>query len=84
VERGEVPGAESSVTKLQWSETHQDMGELFADLAGLGSMVGDTAAALGISGAQQGYLWSRAETLYGGSSQVQRNIIAERLLNLPR
>jgi alkylation response protein AidB-like acyl-CoA dehydrogenase len=84
VERGDVLGAESSVTKLQWSETHQDMGELFADLSGLGSMVGDPATALGISFAQQRYLWSRAETLYGGSSQVQRNIIAERLLNLPR
>ncbi len=84
VERGDVLGAESSVTKLQWSETHQDMGELFADLSGLGSMVGDPGTALGISFAQQRYLWSRAETLYGGSSQVQRNIIAERLLNLPR
>lgn len=84
VERGEALGAESSVTKLHWSETHQDMGELFADLSGLGSMVGEPAAALGISARQQQYLWSRAETIYGGSSQVQRNIIAERLLNLPR
>lgn len=84
VERGEALGAESSVTKLHWSETHQDMGELFADLSGLGSMVGEPSAALGISARQQQYLWSRAETIYGGSSQVQRNIIAERLLNLPR
>jgi hypothetical protein len=84
VERGEALGAESSVTKLQWSETHQDMGELFADLSGLASMIGEPAAALGISARQQQYLWSRAETIYGGSSQVQRNIIAERLLNLPR
>jgi alkylation response protein AidB-like acyl-CoA dehydrogenase len=83
-ERGEALGAESSVTKLHWSETHQDMGELFADLSGLGSMVGEPAATLGISAPAQQYLWSRAETIYGGSSQVQRNIIAERLLNLPR
>jgi alkylation response protein AidB-like acyl-CoA dehydrogenase len=80
VEQGKELGAASSMTKLQWSETHQDIGELFADVAGLGHQVsGD-----GVDDLQRSYLWSRSETIWGGSSQVQRNIVAERLLGLPR
>jgi alkylation response protein AidB-like acyl-CoA dehydrogenase len=33
---------------------------------------------------QEMFLWSRSETIWGGSSQVQRNIVAERVLGLPR
>jgi alkylation response protein AidB-like acyl-CoA dehydrogenase len=86
VERGEELGSESSMTKLQWSETHQDMGELYMDVLGP-----DGWTALGYDPAfaelfplQEQALWSRSETIWGGSSQVQRNIVAERVLGLPR
>jgi alkylation response protein AidB-like acyl-CoA dehydrogenase len=83
-ERGRDLGAESSVTKLQWSETHQDIGELFTDVAGLEHQVGDPHARLGLTPLQLSFLWSRSETLWGGTSQIQRNIVAEWLLGLPR
>jgi alkylation response protein AidB-like acyl-CoA dehydrogenase len=84
VEQGVDLGVESSLTKLQWSETHQDMWEVAMDLLGEESQVGSSETRLGVTPFQQAYLRSRAETIYGGSSQVQRNIIAERILNLPR
>jgi alkylation response protein AidB-like acyl-CoA dehydrogenase len=84
VEQGNDLGAQSSVTKLQWSEAHQDIGELFADVTGMRSQVGDPTAPLGLDPLQLSYLWSRSETIWGGSSQVQRNIVAERVLGLPR
>ncbi len=81
VEQGRELGATASVTKLQWSETHRGIGDLFTDVAGLHHQVGDapTEAAL-----RQSYLWSISETIWGGTSQIQRNIVAERLLGLPR
>ncbi|HEY3631689.1 MAG TPA: acyl-CoA dehydrogenase family protein [Jatrophihabitantaceae bacterium] len=77
VEQGRELGAAASLTKLQWSETHQDIGELFTDVAGLAHQVEEPAL-------QQSFLWSRSETIWGGTSQIQRNIVAERLLGLPR
>jgi alkylation response protein AidB-like acyl-CoA dehydrogenase len=79
VEQGKELGAASSMTKLQWSETHQGVGELFADVAGSSHQVAD-----GYSDLQHSFLWSRSETIWGGSSQVQRNIVAELVLGLPR
>lgn len=84
VEEGHDLGPESSVTKLQWSETHQDMYELYTDLVGGDSVIGDVTTTLRIRSMQQRWFWSLAETIYGGSSQVQRNIVAERILGLPR
>ena len=82
VEQGQELGAASSMTKLQWSETHQDIGELFTDVAGLHHQVsGDD---LGAEDLQASFLWSRSETIWGGSSQVQRNIVSELVLGLPR
>jgi alkylation response protein AidB-like acyl-CoA dehydrogenase len=84
VQRNEDLGPESSITKLQWSETHQDLYEVAVDVLGEASLLGDESATLGLTPIQHRYLWSRAGTIYGGSSQVQRNIIAERVLGLPR
>jgi alkylation response protein AidB-like acyl-CoA dehydrogenase len=80
VEQGKELGAASSMTKLQWSETHQDIGELFTDVAGIAHQITDD----GVDELQRSFLWSRSETIWGGSSQVQRNIVAERVLGLPR
>ena len=87
VERGEELGFESSMTKLQWSETHQDIGEVYMDVAGPDGWT--TRATDGSKGhelypLQESALWSRSETIWGGSSQVQRNIVAEHVLGLPR
>ncbi len=69
---GEQPGPESSVTKLQWSAMSQRMSELWSRLAP------DDAAA-----ARQ-FLWSKAASIAGGTSEIQRTIIGERTLGLPR
>ena len=81
VEQGRELGFEASMTKLQWSETHQDLGELYLDVAELSGQEthGEALAPL-----QMSALWSRSETIWGGSSQVQRNVVAERVLGLPR
>lgn len=86
VEQGLDLGAEASLTKLQWSETHQDLGELFADVAGPAHQVTDDLGTgdVDLAELQRSFLWSRSETIWGGSSQVQRNVVAEHLLGLPR
>ena len=69
------PGA--SISKLFWASWHRAMGELAMEVAGAAAMV-DGAADL-----QQVFLFSRADTIYGGSNEIQRNIIGERVLGLP-
>jgi alkylation response protein AidB-like acyl-CoA dehydrogenase len=82
VEQGKELGAASSMTKLQWSETHQDIGELFTDVAGVAHQTPDAADDL--DDLLASFLWSRSETIWGGSSQVQKNIVADLVLGLPR
>jgi alkylation response protein AidB-like acyl-CoA dehydrogenase len=81
VEQGRELGFEASMTKLQWSETHQDLGELYLDVAELS---GQETSGEDLDPLQMSALWSRSETIWGGSSQVQRNVVAERVLGLPR
>ncbi len=70
----------ASVSKLLWANWHCDLGELAMDVVGDPGLVhdGDLDAFARL------YLFSRADTIYGGSNEVQRNIIAERVLGLPR
>jgi alkylation response protein AidB-like acyl-CoA dehydrogenase len=87
VERGEELGSESSITKLQWSETHQDLGELASDVYGSDGLTvrsNDGSTGQELFSWQEAAIWARSETIWGGSSQVQRNIVAERMLGLPR
>jgi alkylation response protein AidB-like acyl-CoA dehydrogenase len=83
IARHGTPGPESSAGKLQWSTWHQEMGELAADLLGP-----DVTLRIGeddrFADLQHSFLFSRADTIYAGSSEVQRNIIGERVLGLPR
>ncbi len=58
VEQGQELGAASSMTKLQWSETHQDIGELFTDVAGIAHQV--SGSELDIDELQAAFLWSRS------------------------
>lgn len=73
-------GAEASVLKVLWSRWHRDLGELAMDVRGAASMV----SAQDLDAWQRLFLFSRADTIYGGSDEIQRNIIATRALGLPR
>jgi len=77
-----TPGADN-VAKLVWSGWHRRLGELAMEVAGAGSL---TAAgeSYDLDRWQCLFLFSRADTLYGGSDEIQRNIIAERVLGLPK
>ncbi|MCF3134364.1 acyl-CoA dehydrogenase family protein [Streptomyces olivochromogenes] len=81
------PGA-PSVAKLLWAGWHQRLGELAVLVRGAAAGVGPADwspdAPYGLDTAQHLLLFSRADTIYGGSDQVQRTIIAERVLGLPR
>jgi alkylation response protein AidB-like acyl-CoA dehydrogenase len=84
VEQGHDLGFEASLTKLQWSETFQDLWEVFDDLLGPDATLREPVAGLDLSALHAQAMWSRSVTIWGGSSQVQRNIVAERVLGLPR
>ncbi len=79
--RGEVT-RETSIGKLFWAGLHRRMGELAMDIRGPWSQIGD-ALPYDLSLAQRMFLYTRADTIYGGSNQIQRNIIGERVLGLP-
>jgi alkylation response protein AidB-like acyl-CoA dehydrogenase len=76
-------GAEASVLKLLWSRWHQQLGELAMEVRGAPSMVA-RGAPYDLDDWQRLFLFSRADTIYGGSDEIQRNIIAGRALGLPR
>jgi alkylation response protein AidB-like acyl-CoA dehydrogenase len=79
---GTAPGTEASISKLLWATWHQRLGELAVDVAGPAATL--TGPDYGLSDAQRLFLHTRADTIYGGSNEIQRNIIAERGLGLPR
>lgn len=74
-------GVEASVSKLMWAPWHQQLGELAMAVQGAGSTLVDGPH---LSPLQNLFLFTRSDTLYGGSNEVQRNIIAERHWGLPR
>lgn len=76
----EQPG-QDNVSKLLWANWHRELGEIAMDIEG---MAGLTLKDGDFDEWQRLYLFSRADTIYGGSNEVQRNIIAERVLGLPR
>ncbi|MGW4210763.1 acyl-CoA dehydrogenase family protein [Lentzea sp. NPDC004789] len=71
------PGPEASVLKLFWGGWHRRLGELAMESLGPESMLDGSEW-------QRMFLFSRAETIYGGSDEIQREIIAHRILGLPR
>jgi alkylation response protein AidB-like acyl-CoA dehydrogenase len=81
---GELDRA-AMILKLHWSNWHRDLGELAMDVLGARGLYAstdphdnDTLAKL-----QRLYLFSRADTIYAGSNEIQRNLIGERALGLP-
>jgi alkylation response protein AidB-like acyl-CoA dehydrogenase len=84
MEAGNAPGPESSIEKLLWSEHAQRQSEIALDLLGPIAQLDSRAPHARTSHDwNYEYLWNRAGTIYSGSSEVQRNIIAKRVLNLP-
>ncbi|HTO58150.1 MAG TPA: acyl-CoA dehydrogenase family protein [Pseudomonadales bacterium] len=78
------PGAESSIEKILGSETDQRLQEVaMAVLGPFGTTVGDHRAPTAET-IEREYLYSRSETIMGGTSEIQRNVIAQRILGLPR
>jgi alkylation response protein AidB-like acyl-CoA dehydrogenase len=93
LQKGEAPGAAASITKLSYSEFEKRYHELAQEILGPWgqAMAPETAAFAGIdtSSGEPGtwataFLWSRAGTIYAGSSEIQKNIIGERVLGLPK
>ena len=78
-----TPGPEASISKLAWAPWHQRLGELAMDVQGVASLLG-TAPPYELTTEQALFLFTRADTIYGGSNEIQRNIIGERALGLPR
>jgi alkylation response protein AidB-like acyl-CoA dehydrogenase len=93
---GEHPGPDAAITKLYWSEYHQRVAELAVDILGAEAMTptgrwpsnalqADDPGAPNDSASWVGTFYnSRAGTIYAGTSQIQRNIIGEMILGLPK
>ena len=79
------PGPEGSILKLFWSELEQRLMDTACAVLGPHANVvrGDPRAAAHGFWARE-LLWTRSATIYAGTSEVQRNIIAQRVLGLPR
>ncbi|WP_141576581.1 acyl-CoA dehydrogenase family protein [Actinomadura sp. WMMA1423] len=80
---GSTGPMQASVSKLLWANWHRDLGELAMQVAGAASLVVERAP-YELDDLQRLFLHSRADTIYGGSNEIQRNILAERVLGLPR
>ena len=82
---GQAPGPEASLTKLYWSEMDKRIQETAVALEGpYGALAPGSPWSVEEGRWQYGWMWAQAETIYAGSSEIQRNIIAERVLGLPR
>ncbi|HVQ92938.1 MAG TPA: acyl-CoA dehydrogenase family protein [Mycobacteriales bacterium] len=79
---GTSPGTEANIAKLLWASWHQRLGELAVEVAGADAT--QTGPGYDLTDAQRLFLYTRADTIYGGSNEIQRNVIAERHLGLPR
>ncbi|MEI8238235.1 MAG: acyl-CoA dehydrogenase family protein [Actinomycetota bacterium] len=88
-----------ATNKMYWSEMHKAAMELMLDIAGPNSMLIDASAGSGswpgtarekrregypVSAMMSAFFFSRSETIWGGTSQIQRNIVGERVLGLPK
>lgn len=77
---GQAPGPEGNVSKLLSGEHHQRVADLALELAGPQAALGDGRD----SGIAHALLWTRMLTIGGGTAEIVRNQIAERILGLPR
>jgi alkylation response protein AidB-like acyl-CoA dehydrogenase len=75
-------GPEASISKLHWSSWHRALGELAMDVLGPAAEL-TGGFPYDLTDAQRMFLFTRADTIYGGSNQIQRNVLGERVLGLP-
>jgi alkylation response protein AidB-like acyl-CoA dehydrogenase len=80
--QGGHPGPESSIIKLYWANWHRSFGELMMDLVGADALLAPAEGP--VAEMQLSFLNARAETIYGGANEIQRNIVGERVLGLPK
>ena len=69
-------------SKLYWANWHRDAGELMIEILGADGLV--VGEGYELHAMQHIFLNSRAETIYGGANEIQRNIVGERVLGLPK
>jgi alkylation response protein AidB-like acyl-CoA dehydrogenase len=79
---GPVAPPEASIIKLYWATWHRRLGELAMDVLGPAALVLE-GPPYELDQFQRTFLFSRSETIYGGSNEIQKNIIGERVLGLP-
>ncbi len=78
-------GSEASINKIFWSELDVHMHETALALLGArGELLPEAPGATGVGDWLDGYLFSLSGPIYAGTNEIQRNVIAERILNLPR
>jgi alkylation response protein AidB-like acyl-CoA dehydrogenase len=83
--RGIEPGPETSIVKLAWTDMTQRLSATAVDVTGDAAPLWRGARDLPADGRwQRQWLWSAAASIAGGTSEVQKNIVAERMLGLPR
>ena len=80
---GHQPGPEGSITKLFQAEYNQRLQNLAVDILGARSMAWPSTDEQ-TAPAVRGFLRSRANTIEGGTSEIMRNILGERVLGLPK
>jgi len=78
-----VPGPEASISKLFWGQWHSDLGELAMDVLGMEGQIAE-GFPYELTLDQKLFLFTRSETIYGGSNEIQRNVLGERVLGLPK
>jgi alkylation response protein AidB-like acyl-CoA dehydrogenase len=84
-QRGQRPGPEGSIEKLFWSETTQRLFEVAMEILGpQGQLVKGSKGTVDSGHWSYQFLRSRADTIAGGTSEILRNIIGERVLGLPK
>jgi alkylation response protein AidB-like acyl-CoA dehydrogenase len=76
-------GGEALITKLYWATWHRSLGKLAMDVLGARSEIAEDFP-YELTGLQRMFLFTRSDTIYAGTNEIQRNIIAERALGLPR
>jgi alkylation response protein AidB-like acyl-CoA dehydrogenase len=82
--QGRRPGPEASINKLFWSEYHKKLGEIAMDIEGTDALVRPEGPGYATTPWQNVFLASRAGSIYSGTNEIQRNIVAERALGLPK
>jgi alkylation response protein AidB-like acyl-CoA dehydrogenase len=83
-ERTGMPSPYGSAVKLRYSELAQEIAEAFVRVAGRPVIAGEQVDAIDSAAVVHEYLWSLHTTIAAGTSQIQRNVIAERILGLPK